>query len=108
MPPGWQPTGHGDRVVAERSGSVPGVAPQEPSEVLVGRARELTAIATAMTAARRGTAQVVHLVGEPGIGKTTLAAGSRLAGSHNEPVGPGPSRDRGLAGRLGAGACRGR
>ena len=73
MPPGWQPTGHGDRVVAERSGSVPGVAPQEPSEVLVGRARELTAIATAMTAARRGTARVVHLVGEPGIGKTTLA-----------------------------------
>src|SRR6266545_535614 len=26
-----------------------------------------------MTAARRGTARVVHLVGEPGIGKTTLA-----------------------------------
>jgi hypothetical protein len=41
--------------------------------VLVGRARELTAIATAMTAARRGTARAVHLVGEPGIGKTTLA-----------------------------------
>jgi hypothetical protein len=41
--------------------------------MLVGRARELTAIATAMAAARRGAARVVHLVGEPGIGKTALA-----------------------------------
>jgi tetratricopeptide (TPR) repeat protein len=40
---------------------------------LVGRARELTAIATAMATARRGAARVVHLVGEPGIGKTALA-----------------------------------
>jgi len=39
----------------------------------VGRARELTAIATAMATAGRGTERVVHLVGEPGIGKTTLA-----------------------------------
>jgi predicted ATPase len=41
--------------------------------VLVGRARELTAIATAVATARRGTARLVHLVGEPGIGKTALA-----------------------------------
>jgi predicted ATPase len=41
--------------------------------MLVGRARELTAIATAMAAARRGAAGVLHLVGEPGIGKTALA-----------------------------------
>jgi tetratricopeptide (TPR) repeat protein len=41
--------------------------------MLVGRARELVAIATAMAAARRGAARVVHLVGEPGIGKTALA-----------------------------------
>jgi len=40
---------------------------------LVGRGRELTAIATAMATARRGAARVVHLVGEPGIGKTALA-----------------------------------
>jgi hypothetical protein len=40
---------------------------------LVGRARELTAIATAMATARRGAARVVHLLGEPGIGKTALA-----------------------------------
>src|SRR6266536_1253133 len=73
MPSGRQPTVHGDRVDAERSGSVPDVAPQEPADVLVGRARELTAIATAMTAARRGRARVGHLVGEPGIGKTALA-----------------------------------
>jgi tetratricopeptide (TPR) repeat protein len=41
--------------------------------MLVGRARELTAIATAMATARRGAARVLHLVGEPGIGKTALA-----------------------------------
>jgi MoxR-like ATPase len=40
---------------------------------LVGRARELEAIATAMATARRGAARVVHLVGEAGIGKTALA-----------------------------------
>ena len=40
---------------------------------LVGRARELEAIATAMTTARRRTARVVQLVGEAGIGKTALA-----------------------------------
>jgi hypothetical protein len=98
MPPGWQPTGHGDRVVAERSGSVPGVAPPEPSEVLVGRARELTAIATAMTAARRGTARVVHLVGEPGIGKTTLAErAAALASGQGWVVAWGRAWDAGAA-----------
>ena len=40
---------------------------------LVGRARELEAIATAMTTARRRTARVVQLVGEAGIGKTAPA-----------------------------------
>src|SRR6266508_3936762 len=74
MAPGWQPTADSDdRVVAERSGSVAGVAPQEPPDVLVGRARELTAITAAMAAARRGAQRVVHLVGEAGIGKTALA-----------------------------------
>jgi tetratricopeptide (TPR) repeat protein len=73
MPPGWRLARHGDRVVADPSGSVAGVASPEPAGALVGRARELTAITTAMTAARRGTARAVHLVGEPGIGKTTLA-----------------------------------
>src|SRR5215218_1296658 len=40
--------------------------------MLVGRARELAAIAAAMATARRGAQRVVHLVGEPGIGKTAL------------------------------------
>jgi hypothetical protein len=98
MPPGWQPTGHGDRVVAERSGSVPGVAPQAPPDVLVGRARELTAIATAMTAARRGTARTVHLVGEPGIGKTTLAEhAAALASEQGWVVAWGRAWDAGVA-----------
>jgi hypothetical protein len=39
---------------------------------LVGRARVLEAIATAMTTARRRTARVVQLVGEADIGKTAL------------------------------------
>jgi DNA helicase TIP49 (TBP-interacting protein) len=49
------------------------VAPQGSPDVLVGRTRELATITTAMTAARRGAARVVHLVGEAGIGKTALA-----------------------------------
>jgi tetratricopeptide (TPR) repeat protein len=98
MPPGWQLTVYGDRVVAEPSGSVPGVAPPEPAGVLVGRARELTAIATAMTAARRGTARVVHLVGEPGIGKTALAEhAAALASEQGWQVAWGRAWDAGAA-----------
>jgi tetratricopeptide (TPR) repeat protein len=98
MPPGGPPTVHGDRVVGERSGSVPGVAPQEPSDVLVGRARELTAIAAAMTAARRGRARVVHLVGEPGIGKTALAEhAAALASEQGWVVAWGRAWDAGAA-----------
>jgi tetratricopeptide (TPR) repeat protein len=98
MPPGWQLTVHGDRVVAEPSGSLPGVAPQEPPDVLVGRARELPAIATAMTAARRGTARVVHLVGEPGIGKTTVAEhAAALASEQGWVVAWGRTWDAGAA-----------
>jgi predicted ATPase len=41
--------------------------------MLVGREWELDTIAAAMTAARGGAQQVVHLVGEPGIGETALA-----------------------------------
>src|SRR5829696_8020116 len=41
--------------------------------MLVGRAPELAAIAAAMATARRGAQRAVHLVGEPGIGKTALA-----------------------------------
>ena len=74
MPPGWQPTvDGGDQVVAETSGNASGVGAQASAGVLVGRARELATITAAMAAARRGTARVVHLVGEPGIGKTALA-----------------------------------
>ena len=40
---------------------------------LVGRAREVEAIAAALATVRRGAARVVHLLGEPGIGKTALA-----------------------------------
>jgi hypothetical protein len=71
---GWQQMADGDdRIVAGASGSDPAAAPRESPGVLVGRARELTAIATAMATARRGVSRVVHLVGEPGIGKTALA-----------------------------------
>lgn len=74
MPSGRQPMVHtDDQIVAGASGSDLAMAPQGSPGVLVGRARELEAIATAMMTARRGTARVVHLVGEPGIGKTALA-----------------------------------
>jgi tetratricopeptide (TPR) repeat protein len=73
MAPAWQPRVDGDNEgVAERSTAAAEV-PQRPSGVLVGRARELATITAAMVAAQRSTARVLHLVGEAGIGKTTLA-----------------------------------
>jgi tetratricopeptide (TPR) repeat protein len=48
---------------------------------LPGRGRELAAIATAMATARRNAARVVHLVGEPGIGKTALAEHAAMTAS---------------------------
>ena len=70
MSPDRQPTVDGDnRGVAEISTGAPDLPPQGPSGVLVGRAGELATI----TAARRGAARVLHLVGEAGIGKTSLA-----------------------------------
>jgi predicted ATPase len=54
--------------------------------VLVGRDRELATIATAMTLVRDAQ-RVVHLVGEPGIGKTALAERvSALAAAHGWTV----------------------
>ena len=44
-----------------------------PSGSLVGRVRELVAITSAMKAVGTGVQRVVHVVGEPGIGKTALA-----------------------------------
>jgi tetratricopeptide (TPR) repeat protein len=68
-----QPGVDGDnRGVTELSTGAPEV-PEGPSSVPVGRTRELAAITAAMTAARRGAQRAVQLVGEAGIGKTTLA-----------------------------------
>jgi predicted ATPase len=41
--------------------------------VLVGRTRELEAVAEVMDQARAGVFRAVHLIGEAGVGKTTLA-----------------------------------
>jgi DNA-binding MarR family transcriptional regulator len=58
---------------------------------LVGRERELEAIATAMAPARRGAARVGHLVREPGIGKTALAEhAAALASGQGWAVAWGP------------------
>jgi predicted ATPase len=87
MPPDRQPTVDGDDRDARASGSASGVAPQRSPGVLVGRARELATITTAMAAAQRGTARAVHLVGEAGIGKTTLAEhAAALAGGQGWAV----------------------
>jgi AAA ATPase domain len=62
------------RVRASRTGGVcdDEVGPAAQA-MLVGREGELDTITAAMTAARRGAQRAVHLVGEPGIGKTALA-----------------------------------
>jgi tetratricopeptide (TPR) repeat protein len=74
MPPSRQSTvNDGSQGAAGTSGGRLDVPPQGSSGVLVGRVREVAAITAAMAAARRGAARVVHLVGEAGIGKTTLA-----------------------------------
>jgi hypothetical protein len=74
MSPDRPPAVDGDNLGGgETSGGPLDVSPQGSSGVLVGRARELATIMAAMTAARRGAARVVQLVGEAGIGKTTLA-----------------------------------
>ena len=66
--------------------------------MLVGRARELEAIATALATAQRGVSRVVHLVGEAGIGKTALAehAGA-LASGQGWTVAWGRAWDAGAA-----------
>jgi predicted ATPase len=74
MRPGSQPTTDDDNPgVAKTSADPTDVSALGPSGVLVGRTGELATIAAAMAAARHGAARMVHLVGEAGIGKTTLA-----------------------------------
>jgi hypothetical protein len=99
MPPGWEPTvDGGERAVTEPSGSTPTVASPGSQDVLVGRARELTTITAAMAAAQRGAQRVVHLVGEPGIGKTALAEqAAALASARGWVVAWGRAWDAGAA-----------
>jgi class 3 adenylate cyclase/tetratricopeptide (TPR) repeat protein len=52
----------------------PSALAQAPSEVVVGRDRELDVLVTAAKAAANGERRVVLLAGEPGVGKTRLAA----------------------------------
>jgi tetratricopeptide (TPR) repeat protein len=73
MAPAWQPRVDGDDGGFAELSTGAAEVPQGRSGVLVGRARELATITAAMAAARRSTARVLHLVGEAGIGKTTLA-----------------------------------
>ncbi|MGW0502266.1 BTAD domain-containing putative transcriptional regulator [Micromonospora sp. NPDC003241] len=65
--------------------SVVGPAPAARSDSLVGRDAELTELMTTLTeAATGGGGRVAVVVGEPGIGKTTLAA--TLAGTRGVPA----------------------
>ena len=47
--------------------------------MLIGREVESATLATALAAARAGAGAAFVLVGEPGIGKTTLLRGARRA-----------------------------
>jgi hypothetical protein len=58
---------------ADQQTGVPDVPPVKQVGGLVGRARELAAITSAMRSVLAGVQRSVHLVGEPGIGKTALA-----------------------------------
>jgi predicted ATPase len=67
-----------------------------PSErrVCVGRERELVELSSALAAARRGRGSLCLLVGERGIGKTTLAEQlCEAAGEQGIQVVRGPCRD---------------
>ncbi|MGE3620063.1 MAG: AAA family ATPase [Acidimicrobiia bacterium] len=61
----WEPAVDGTAVP-------PALAPRDRR--FVGRTEQLTALAAAWQACQQGGAQVALVVGEPGIGKTTLAA----------------------------------
>jgi eukaryotic-like serine/threonine-protein kinase len=66
--------------------------------VFVGRERELAALSTGLAAARRGRGSLWLIVGERGVGKTTLAEQlCEAAGKQAVPVARGPSRDAGGA-----------
>ncbi|WP_367128576.1 BTAD domain-containing putative transcriptional regulator [Saccharothrix sp. HUAS TT1] len=64
-----------------------GTAPIAAAHHLVGRAAELAALVDLLTASSRAGGRVVAIVGEPGIGKTSLAdAVARQAATEGVPV----------------------
>jgi tetratricopeptide (TPR) repeat protein len=79
-----------------------GFAPPPPESRVhdtpfVGREAELAALRARWEDARRGTGQIVALVGEPGIGKSRLLAElRRLLGAPRELVGHAESYGRGI------------
>ena len=60
------------RLIGERVGARAAI-----ERALVGRSRELDAIATTLGRAREGAGAVVQVLGEPGVGKSRLAAAVR-------------------------------
>jgi hypothetical protein len=66
--------------------------------VFVGRERELAELSTGLAAARRGRGSLWLIVGERGVGKTTLTEQlCEAAGKQGIPVARGPCRDAGGA-----------
>ncbi|MGC5031279.1 BTAD domain-containing putative transcriptional regulator [Micromonospora sp. DT229] len=77
-PPVLPRAGTGDQTAVLSASDTPGAplvprAPGDPAGPLVGRGAELTRLVAALTAATREHGRTAVLVGEPGIGKTSLA-----------------------------------
>jgi DNA-binding winged helix-turn-helix (wHTH) protein/tetratricopeptide (TPR) repeat protein len=79
VPVSWADAGSAQQVapqrpVSQRPQEVAEAAEPEPLPVLVGRERELTALAAWLEAARAGAGRVALVAGESGTGKTALLA----------------------------------
>ena len=79
----WRPAAEGSRVKSVEDGSDATAAAARSRAVFVGRDAELAALTASWNRAVDGERQVVVVSGEPGIGKTRLAAELALIARHD-------------------------